>query len=339
MATQLRPQDGDLAGMTGNSVGLAESLKRMIRRNDTLNLIATRTYLSIVQPYKVKNQARTKGLEVHYGKRTIDVFNARSRISIAKGHAIYLNDVIGNFDYFSDAVEPDQSGVIDYSKPNLHRVKGFDLHPVRFPSLAEPTATTEQYLEFANLSEGSVALDLGAYSGLTSIMFRELCGASGRVIAVDADVGNITAIRENFAMYHEKTGRTVELLEGAVWTHGNGISFSSEGNMGSSAVEIVGNRVGAANLVPSFTLADIADRNGLERIDFIKCDIEGGEAVIFENAAFFERFRPRIIVEVHPIGGEMTTGAVQRALAPHGYRFRMIEQAGDSLPLMECWPD
>ena len=113
--------------------------------------------------------------------------------------------------------------------------------------------------------------------------------------------------------------------------------------MGSSTAEIVGNRVGAASLVPSFTLSDIADRFGLGRIDFIKCDIEGGEKFVFEDAKFFERFRPKIIVEVHPVDGQKTTQvateAVTRALAPHGYKFRMIEQAGESLPLMECWAE
>ncbi len=320
-------------------MGLGESLKGIIRKSDTLNIVATQFYTSVVQPYKIINLAKAKGLKVEYGASAIDVFSATSRIRISRSHAIYLQDVIGNFNYFSEAVEADEAGLIDYSRPNLHQVKGFDLHPIRFPSLAEPTATTEQYLGFANLSEGSVALDLGAYSGLTSIMFRELCGTNGRVIAVDADEGNIAAIRENFEMYRERTGRKIELLEGAVWTHGNGISFSSEGNMGSSAVEIVGNRVGAANLVPSFTLSDIADRFSLDRIDFIKCDIEGGEGVIFTDGPFFVRFKPRIIVEVHPVGGKMTTDAVQRALSPHGYRFRMIEQAGESLPLMECWTD
>lgn len=320
-------------------MSLVETLKRAIRKNDTLNVLSTRLYVSLVQPYRIKQRARSKGLSVHYGDHTIDIASVSSRIRIAKRHAIYLGDVVGNFAYFADAVEPDAQGVIDYSQANLHRVKGYDLHPIRFPSLAEPMATTEQYLDFADLSEGSVAIDLGAYSGLTSIMFRELCGSAGRVIAVDADAGNIAAIRDNFAMYLTATGRQIELLEGAVWTHGNGISFSSEGNMGSSAAEIVGNRVGAADLVPSFTLSDIADRYGLERIDFIKCDIEGGESVIFEDAAFFERFHPRIIVEVHPVRGQMTTDAVKFALTPHGYRFHMIEQAGESLPLMECWPE
>ena len=73
-------------------------------------------------------------------------------------------------------------------------------------------------------------------------------------------------------------------------------------------------------------------------MDFIKCDIEGGEAVIFGDDAFFERFRPRIIVEVHPVKGEMTTAAVIRALDAQGYVTQMVKQDGIDLPLLECRP-
>jgi FkbM family methyltransferase len=318
-------------------MGAAEAIKSAVKKCGSLNLFLTWLYVNTYQPVKARAMAREKGLAVNFDKALINVSGQGKTVRIARRHAIYLGDVIKNFDYYAEAVEADASGVIDYSKPNLHQVKGFDLHPIRFPSLAEPVATTEQYLDFADLSAGSVVLDLGAYSALTSIMFRELCGDEGKVIAVDADADNILAIRENIDSYRGKTGRDIDLLEGAVWTHSDGISFSSEGNMGSSAVDIVGNRIGATSLVPSFTLSNIADRFGLKRIDFIKCDIEGGEGRIFQDNAFFQRFHPRMIVEVHPVGGSLTTDRVKQALSPHGYQFRMVDQVGDAFPLLECW--
>ena len=320
-------------------MSLAQSAKRLIRKSKLLNTLATQAYLAGIQPMMTRRRARSRGLDVAFSANSIDVFDSRRRVRIARAHAIYLNDVIGNFAYFHEAVHPDASGLVDYSGPRLHQVAGFDLHPVWFPSLAEPVATTEQYLDFANLSEGGVAIDLGAYSGLTSIMFRQLCGDSGRVVAVDADAGNLEAIRKNLALYEGKTGRRIDLLEGAVWTHNRGISFSCEGCMGSSATDIVGDRMGVAELVPSFTLNDIADRYGLDRVDFIKCDIEGAEAVIFADDAFFARFKPRIIVEVHPVDGGLTDRAVMDVLGRYGYRFAMVQQAGDSFPLLECRAD
>lgn len=327
----------DLAGV--KILSISQAFRNAIRRNNYLNPLATRLYVGAFQPFFSRRLAKKRGLKIKFDDKSIDICESdrQKRVRISTDHAIYLNDIINNFMYFHDAVEDDESGLVDYSRPLLHKVKGFELHPIRFPSLAEPVATTEQYLDFADLHEGSVALDLGAYSGLTSIMFRELCGDSGRVIAVDADADNIVAIHENFELYLAASGREIELMEGAVWVHSDGISFSTEGSMGSSATEIVGNRAGAADLVKSFTLSDIADRCGLDHIDFIKCDIEGGEGVIFQDVPFFTRFQPRIIVEVHPVDGRLTTEAVQRALTPHGYRYHLTEQAGGSFPLMECW--
>jgi FkbM family methyltransferase len=210
--------------------------------------------------------------------------------------------------------------------------------PVYFPSLAEPVITTQQYLDFANLQEGSAVIDLGAYSGLTSIIFKEAVKASGTVIAVEADAQNIIGIQKNLSLYKKITNNPIELIYGAVWSHNNGLNFSSEGNMGSSASEIVGNGRGYNLTVESYTLSKIAAISKLEQINFIKCDVEGAENVIFEDKNFFSKFRPRIIIETHFINGIETTGKCIEDLESLGYRCRRIIQKGVQLPLLECHP-
>jgi hypothetical protein len=123
-----------------------------------------------------------------------------------------------------------------------------------------------------------------------------------------------------------------------VWIHDAGVSFSAEGNLGSSATDGVGDRLGQAELVPSFTLSSIAHRYDLPKVDFIKSDIEGAEGVIFGDSDFFQRFRPRIIVEVHPVDGELTTDKVKADLSKHGYAFELVDQIGSRLPLLRCTP-
>lgn len=180
-------------------------------------------------------------------------------------------------------------------------------------------------------------IDLGAYSGLTSILFKEKVGSLGRVIALDADKQNIEACNKNFSLYKKLTSNNIDLVFGAIWNHCNGLSFSSEGNMGSSAVEIVGNR-GQTEQVRSFTLSKIAKYANLDYIDFIKCDIEGAEAVIFEDGDFFNSYRPRIIIETHLVSGEETTEKCIRDLSKYGYICKRIIQEGVGLPLLECYP-
>lgn len=326
-----------------------DGIRSIIHAHPAVEAATSRFYMRVLHRPHARRVAQRRGIALSFGSDWIDLSKGPCTVRIARRHGIYVFDLISNFDYYFEAVEPRPHGaraLVDYSQARSHRVRGFSLHEVMFPSLAEPLASTDQYLAFAALDEGAVALDLGAYSGLTSILFRERCGQAGRVIAVDADAINLAAIRENLGRYAAVTGREVDLLAGAVWTHDRGISFSCEGNMGSSATDIVGDRLGAADLVPSFTLDGIARRFNLSRVDFIKCDIEGAEAVIFADAAFFARFAPRIIVEVHRVDGRLTTDAVRAALAPHGYTFAMVEQSGGGvgigetggLPLMECRP-
>jgi FkbM family methyltransferase len=282
--------------------------------------------------------ANKHGVRLDIRRDFIDVVSGDRVVRISHRHQVYLTDVTSEFDFYHSAVEPiliDGVRVVDYSTPRYHDVLGFDLHPVLFPSLAEPIVTTEQYLDFGQLLAGAIVLDLGAYSGLTSILF-DAVGKAGRVIAIDADRENVACIRKNVSLYQRVTGRSIEVLHGAVWDSEGELEFSSEGNMGSSAAAIVGGDRGNVVSVRSYTLNSIAQLYALDRVDFIKCDIEGAEAVIFNQPEFFARFKPRIIVEVHPVDGKLTSEACRRSLAEYGYECREVPQPGASLPLLEC---
>lgn len=277
-------------------------------------------------------------------KHADDIFikDGNRSIKLSIKHLIYLQDIINSFEYYFDAVKPleiDGTQLVDYSTPRFHEVKGYDLHPVIFPSFAEPLSTTDQYLDFAKLRSGDVVLDLGAYSGLTSIRFDQEVGKKGRVVAIDADRQNIQYLKKNLYYYRKITGKTIDLLEGAVWENNKGLIFSSEGNMGSSAVSFVGSRHNNIVKVPSFTLSTIAQKFKLKKINFIKCDIEGGESVVFKDEAFFKKYHPRIIIETHTINLKDTAPDCKKHLSKYGYRFKKVIQKGVPLPLLECTPE
>ena len=281
------------------------------------------------------------GIELAFCPDYLDFKKNHNTIRISKRHLVYSEDIINSFDYYFSAVRPIEIGdvsLVDYSTPRYHDVVGYERHPVFFPSFSEPLVTTNQYLSFANLKAGSVALDLGAYSGLTSIVFKDIVGSTGRVIAVDVDEANLTAIKKNFDNYKKLTGYDIELLAGAVWNHNQGLKFSVEGNMGSAAAQIVGEGRGKIAMIKSYTLSDVTAIYNLEKVDFIKCDIEGAEAVVFEDAKFFEKYKPRIIIEPHIVEGRETAEKCKATLNTYGYSVKRIHQCGVTLPLLECYP-
>ena len=172
--------------------------------------------------------------------------------------------------------------------------------------------------------------------GLTSILFSRAVGSSGTVVAVEADVQNIACIKRNFANFSKYSAGTLQLCEGAVWETDDGLSFSSEGSMGSSASSIVGRNRGNVTGVRWFTLSSLATMANLARVDFIKCDVEGAERVIFKDEAFFRRFSPRIMIEPHVIDGVSTEHGCIAQLQRLGYDCESIAQHGVHLPLIQC---
>jgi len=298
-------------------------------------------YFQICKAFRALRHARKAGIKIRLKGDSIEFKKSDQAVRINRRHIVYAADIIHSFDYYFSAVRPvDNFGtqLVDYSSPRYHEVVGYERCPILFPSFSEPLVTAQQYMDFAGLKPGAVVLDLGAYSGLTSILFKDLAEACGTVIAVDADRRNITAIQQNFANYRRTTGRVVELEFAAVWNHNKGLEFSSESNMGSSATELLGATRGQRDRVPSLTLSELAHKHQLATIDFIKCDIEGAEAVIFEDAHFFAQFRPRIVIETHIVNNQDTADKCIADLTRFGYECRKITQTGVSLPLIECRP-
>lgn len=269
----------------------------------------------------------------------INIISENKCILLNKKHAHYINSVMYNFNYYFDAVEPTRhEGVfyVDFRKPKKHKIIGFDLFDILCPAFSE--VYPKQYLDFANIKPGDVILDLGAYSGLTSILFSLKSGETGKVICVEPDTLNIECCIKNMEEFSFIVGyNNFELFRGLVWNSNEEVPFSMEGNMGSAASSIVGTERGNILNVPSFTLSDLSKNQN--RIDFIKCDIEGAEEFIFNDDSFFDKHSPKIIIEPHMNKklGRLTTKECIESLKKYGYECVEINQSGiKNIPLIEC---
>jgi FkbM family methyltransferase len=264
-------------------------------------------------------------------------------LRIRKSHDFYLQHMIENFEYFTDSVIPirvDGINLVDMSGPRYHRLKGFGQIPFLFPSQTEPYSTTEEYLDFAALQPGETVLDIGAYAGITSIIFAQLVGPAGHVYAFEADATNFECAQINIAMAAEVMGLTnISLMRKAVWSHSQGLLFSNEGAMGSSAVSITGGKRGLEQTVPCTYLKDFFLENGLARADFIKIDIEGGEVEVLKSSApFLKSVQARLIVEPHFVDGSLSTERCRGYLEAAGFRVNVRGKIGESEPLIEATP-
>ncbi len=91
--------------------------------------------------------------------------------------------------------------------------------------------------------------------------------------------------------------------------------------------------------VASTTLESFVRTHALDRIDFVKCDIEGAERVVIPAAcSLFSRFKPRLIIESHFVEGALTVDTCREALERIGYQVEVTPQAGTALPLLTATP-
>lgn len=78
--------------------------------------------------------------------------------------------------------------------------------------------------------------------------------------------------------------------------------------------------------MPVMTLAQLCARHDLDEIDFLKVDVEGGEADVLLGGNW-QRYRPKVVVveAVTPGTGEPAWGDWEPLLLAHGYRFAMFD--------------
>jgi FkbM family methyltransferase len=78
--------------------------------------------------------------------------------------------------------------------------------------------------------------------------------------------------------------------------------------MGSSAVAITGGGRGKEVPVPSSTLENLISDLGLDHVDLIKVDIEGGETELLKTSGKVMRnIGAKLIIEPHRINGQLNT--------------------------------
>jgi FkbM family methyltransferase len=146
------------------------------------------------------------------------------------------------------------------------------------------------------VSPGDVVLDVGANIGYFTLLLSRLVGERGRVIAFEPTRLYGDVLQKNLESNRvancsvESVGLSSEEAELMV-------------SIGESSATLhwwVQEAPRERELVRLVRLDDIAELLELDRLDFIKVDIDGHEPFFFEGAwQTLERFRPRILMEVN----------------------------------------
>lgn len=253
----------------------------------------------------------------------IEIHKDARKILLPDRLHMYRGDVEKFFDDYWSAHKTDDL-ILDFTVPAEFLLHGFEI-PVWLSSFTEPVSDLMRYVDHANVSEGSVVIDAGAYCGLTAMLLHD---RGARVFAFEPDFINAEQCKRNFELYEKQNGGAPFLSSLAIAGHVGCVSFCSEGAMGSNAIL----RRGASWDVGCLTLSAVVERYNLSTVDYVKMDIEGSEVDVLSDAEFFSCFHPRMSIEVH-----YDSAGVESLLRSYAYRWFVVPQPGSPFQLYQCY--
>lgn len=169
--------------------------------------------------------------------------------------------------------------------------------------LGRRSAATEYVYHLPRLAKaGDTAIDIGANLGYYARPLSEIVGTAGRVHAVEPVPVVCRVLRRNL-----RGCRNVEILDCALGAENKEIIMSNDSARETGYLGTGRNFVGDAAGEGAVTFTARMRRGselfaGLERLDFVKCDVEGYELIVMhELRPLLERFRPTVLIET---GGE-----------------------------------
>jgi FkbM family methyltransferase len=150
--------------------------------------------------------------------------------------------------------------------------------------------------ESYGVKPGDVVMDVGAHVG--TFGDDALRRGAARVIMVEPDLLNLECIRRNFAM-EIADGRVVVIPEGAWNTDGSLAFFVGVANSGTGS--LVMNEKGSHTIqVPVHRIDSMLARAGIDRVDYLKMDIEGAEREALNGATgLLKKWKPRLFLDAY----------------------------------------
>lgn len=153
--------------------------------------------------------------------------------------------------------------------------------------------------ENAGVREGDTVIDVGAHLGVFTRFALE--HGAGRVVAFEPEATNLACLDKTFA--DEIEADRVVVVAAAAWHSRTTLKFKEPKatNTGEGRVSDVAELAGYDVVeVPAVTIDEVVDELGLERVDFIKMDIEGAERHALAGAkGTLDRFGPRMALCVY----------------------------------------
>lgn len=303
-------EDSFATGQVERSTGV-KSLLAMPLFNSVKRFLNKRYYRNKMMSLDLGGLDKTYSLLSNKNSRDLLVRVMAFRLIGATRVQLPLHDPAIWKDYFT-ILEGQQSNKSERRQVSLiGELYSVDLNCIGYPIslLATPVGA---FIEFCyrqyeyhdggvhiGVSSGDVVIKGGACYGESTVFFASQCGSSGRVYAFEIVDENISILEENFERNPTQRSSIRICKEALSDKSGEIVSFAKFG-AGSFAIDQwkrgdteLHDRIEATTV----SIDDFVQREKLDKLDFIKMDIEGSEFSALRGAKkTLQRFKPKLAI-------------------------------------------
>lgn len=273
-------------------------------------------------------QAALHGISMHVEDEKISLTRGSQRVVLATRDAISVPFIVHQWDLFKETLTPERHNghdVLDFSRPRLHhyRKTGISFYA---PGIAEDDCM-DAYTDVYSPNDGDVVWDVGANAGMSSYLFAQMVGPTGKVYAFEPDETNYGFLVRNIEMH--KLSNVIP-VKAALSDKTGTANFCMDGTMGAGLSDFLQYSASDANrLVQTLSFEDASKQFGAAPT-YVKLDIEGAEITVIASALDFLRSHPIYfaIESNHVVDGDMTSGPLEDLFKKAGYHAWSSDEYG-----------
>lgn len=154
-------------------------------------------------------------------------------------------------------------------------------------------------------------IDAGGNIGLAAVFFANRF-PDARIISIEPEAANFQLLQQNVAPYPN-----IVPLQAALWSEDAHLGLS---NPDARVDSYRFDSVSSNHVVQAFSMPSLLARFGLDHIDVLKIDIEGGESVVFASERQWMRQIGMFVIELHGAQAEEAFACATASLRARRWR-------------------
>jgi FkbM family methyltransferase len=205
---------------------------------------------------------------------------------------------------------------------NLSIITNEALYPI--------VADFNYYQHCYKVKPDDIVIDAGANCGHLSIFFSKLVGQNGKIFAFEPDKFNIERIQKNLSL-NPDLPNTIIIEDLLLWDKNELIDFYEAGTVGSSAVWMPDMEHCVKK--KAVTIDEWVETNSIQKLDFIKMDIEGAEIQALDGCIkTIKTLKPNFaIASYHIVNGEQTYIKLEKFFSELNYPYLTVKFRGNEI--------